>query len=153
YRILSFAPSSAAPEDSIIVTLEFTPKAVGRCNAIINSNGGGFCMDSAMTPIERTAIGNSEVYKNESSGFSLGENFPNPFNHSTTFSCTIPKESEVRISLSDMTGKIVKIISSGRISEGEHRVTFDASDLASGSYILSLESGAVRLTREIILAK
>ena len=112
------------------------------------------CNASSAASITDIWNNSSGVIANESTShgnfFSL---YPNPFKNITHFTYSIPKESEVRIALTDKTGKLVKIISSGRISEGEHSVTFDASALVSGSYILSLESGSTRLTREIILTK
>ena len=95
----------------------------------------------------------NRVYDNTTSGFSLSQNFPNPFSGTSSFSYTTPKETEVKLSVRDMTGKQVKILIEGRVSEGLHQVNFDAGNLPSGSYLLILESGSTQLTKEMILAK
>jgi hypothetical protein len=86
-------------------------------------------------------------------GFALDQNYPNPFVHSTTFNYTLPTESTIRITLNDMTGKQVKVLVSGRVTGGDHSVTFDASSLASGTYVYTLECGALRLSKDLVLSK
>ncbi len=91
--------------------------------------------------------------KTEEAGFSLGQNYPNPFASVTTFNFTTPTEAQIVLSISDLTGRQIKVITSGNVSSGEHTVQFDASTLSSGSYIITLESGAIRLARQIVVAR
>jgi len=134
---------------------KFVPKSIGlRIAEVTFPNAGPCGNDLAIQLLGQGVVIKIGVHQvAHADGFILGEIFPNPTTGITKFNYTTPKESEIRITLSDMTGKVVKTITSGRVSEGEHPVTFDASDLPSGSYIISLESGNVRLTRELILAK
>ncbi|MEP7234906.1 MAG: T9SS type A sorting domain-containing protein, partial [Ignavibacteriota bacterium] len=114
----------------------------------------GPCQEQAVTvALNGEGIVNSVASTISNGGFSLGSNYPNPFVRATTFEYTLPKESVVRITLSDMTGKLVRELASGRISEGSHTLTFDASGLASGTYIYTLESGAIRLSKSMVLSK
>ncbi|MBS1903305.1 MAG: choice-of-anchor D domain-containing protein [Bacteroidetes bacterium] len=89
----------------------------------------------------------------EQAGFSLGQNYPNPFAASTSFRYTTPTEAPVSITISDLTGHLVSTIASGRVSAGEHLVSFDASELASGTYVISLKSGSISLARQIVVTK
>jgi hypothetical protein len=89
----------------------------------------------------------------EQAGFTLGQNYPNPFGSVTTFSFTTPTEASIVLSISDLTGRQIKTITSGNVSAGDHTVQFDASDLSSGSYVITLESGSVKLARQIVVMK
>ncbi len=91
--------------------------------------------------------------KTEEAGFSLGQNYPNPFASVTTFSFTTPTEAQIVLSISDLTGRQIKVITSGNVSSGDHTVQFDASTLANGSYIIALESNNIRLARQIVVAR
>ncbi|HYM21500.1 MAG TPA: T9SS type A sorting domain-containing protein, partial [Candidatus Kapabacteria bacterium] len=86
-------------------------------------------------------------------GFSLGQNYPNPFAATTTFTYTTPTEAPVELTLSDLTGRTIRTITSGKVSAGAHEITINADELASGTYIVSLSSGAVRLNRQMVVTK
>ena len=86
-------------------------------------------------------------------GFILNQSYPNPSVGMTNFTYTTPRETEVRISLVDLTGKSIRTLISGRVSEGQHSVNFDAKDLPSGTYLYMLESQNTRLVRQMILTK
>jgi Secretion system C-terminal sorting domain len=64
----------------------------------------------------------------------LSQNFPNPFNPSTTIKYELPKSSEVTLSVYDMLGRQVSMLVNDRRSAGVHEVKFDGSNLASGVY-------------------
>jgi len=154
FKILSLVPANISPGMQMTVTVEFSSNDTNTCSAILSFPSAGPCQDSVVSIqlIGKGTLANS-VEKTAEGNFVLDQNFPNPFSGVTSFNYSTPNESEVNIILSDMTGKIVKTIINGKVSEGKHLVTFDASNLPSGSYIISLESGSERLTREVILAK
>jgi hypothetical protein len=86
-------------------------------------------------------------------GFVLEQNAPNPALGSTNITFTAPKTSDVRIFLADMTGKMVKTIANSSYPAGSHSVSLDTKDLSSGSYVYILESGNVRLARQMVITK
>ncbi len=67
--------------------------------------------------------------------FTLHGNYPNPFNPGTTFHFTIPKQDVVDINIFNMLGQKVSTIQSETLSAGTHKITFDGSHLASGTYL------------------
>jgi hypothetical protein len=85
--------------------------------------------------------------------FSLSENFPNPFNPTTTIRFQLPESSVIRLSVIDLTGHEVAVIVNGTEPPGEHEVTFDASDLASGVYLCRLRAGSNVQTRKMLLLR
>ena len=85
--------------------------------------------------------------------YSLGQNFPNPFNPTTVISYQLPVNTVVTLNVYDVLGREVKTIISERQTAGAHSVTFDASSLASGVYFYRLQAGAFVETRKLIVMK
>jgi len=77
--------------------------------------------------------------------FVVSQNFPNPFNPSTTISYSIPKENTVTIKLFDVQGKEIATIFSGFVNAGSHRFNFEVKqtklNLSSGTYIVKVRYG------------
>jgi|GEM_PF-3583325 len=90
--------------------------------------------------------------KDESSpqGFFLYQNHPNPFNSTTTISFDLPEVSEIRLSLFDLNGKEIKLLTEGEFAAGHHGITLDATDLPTGIFFYRLEQSA---PRSLVLAK
>ncbi len=86
-------------------------------------------------------------------GYSLSQNFPNPFNPSTVISFQLPVDGDVNLAVYDALGREVAVLVDEPMSAGAHSVTFDAGQLASGVYIYVLTSGEVRLTHTMTLVK
>ncbi len=87
------------------------------------------------------------------SGYYLAQNYPNPFNAVTELVYAIAEPGYVRLCVYDLTGRLVAMLADEDQSAGEHRVTFDASDLASGVYIYRLEAGAFVSQQKMVLLK
>jgi hypothetical protein len=87
------------------------------------------------------------------SDFQLEQNYPNPFNPSTIIKFSLNKSDNVRLVVSDMLGREVATLIDEVRSAGNHAVTFNASDLASGVYLYSLVSGDQKITKKMLLMK
>lgn len=87
------------------------------------------------------------------SGFNLSQNYPNPFNPTTTISFTMGKASNASLKVYDYLGREVATLVNGFKSSGQHSVSFDASNLASGTYIYILQAGNTRLSSKMTLIK
>lgn len=88
----------------------------------------------------------------------LNQNFPNPFNPTTTIKFSLPKSAEIRLIVYNVLGQEVTRLAEGRYSAGEYTVSFDAasaasSALASGIYFYRLEANGHTLTRKMSLLK
>ncbi len=86
-------------------------------------------------------------------GYKLYQNFPNPFNPSTTFRFEVPKISNVKISLFDGLGKEIRLITNRVYSAGTHVITINLENLASGVYYYKMESENFRDVKKLILLK
>ena len=71
-------------------------------------------------------------------GFRL---YPNPVSEEGFIDFTLDESSNVRISLYDLDGRLVKTDKLGMIQEGSHTITMPVGDIAEGLYILELNAG------------
>lgn len=84
-------------------------------------------------------------------GFSLSQNFPNPFNPSTVIRFTVPFAQHVTLSVYDMLGRRIAVLTDGIRNAGSHDVPFRADGLASGIYLYRLQTSAGSVTRTMTL--
>jgi hypothetical protein len=85
--------------------------------------------------------------------FVLLQNFPNPFNPSTTIRYNILSRSLVTLTVFDLLGREVATLVDGMQDPGEKTVTFDGSALASGVYFYRLKAGEFVQTRKLVLVR
>ncbi|MFH1197858.1 MAG: T9SS type A sorting domain-containing protein [bacterium] len=85
--------------------------------------------------------------------FSLEQNFPNPFNPSTTIRISVPEPSFVIIKLYDILGAEISTLLYGELNTGVYDLRFDAYNLASGIYIYRMTAGSYIETRKMNLLK
>lgn len=87
-------------------------------------------------------------------GFSLKQNFPNPFNPSTSIQFNIPKASLVSLKVYDITGKeVATLVSNENLAAGTFQYDFAAKSLASGMYFYTLTAGDYKETKKMMLVK
>lgn len=85
--------------------------------------------------------------------YNLGQNYPNPFNPTTTISYVLAKSGNVKISLYDITGKLVNQFDIGLKSAGKYEYIFNGENLASGVYIYKIETIDFTDFKKMILIK
>lgn len=83
----------------------------------------------------------------------LSQNYPNPFNPTTNISFSVPNEGLVKVSVFDLSGRMVAGLVNEYKSAGSYSVTFNASELSSGIYYYSIETGSSRITKQMMLIK
>jgi type IX secretion system substrate protein/uncharacterized protein DUF5689/VCBS repeat protein len=86
--------------------------------------------------------------------FYADQNYPNPFNPSTTIKFGLPAESVVDLRIYDVLGREVRSIVNGQsLKAGTYSYVFDASNIASGTYIYRLTTGNNVVTKKMLLLK
>jgi photosystem II stability/assembly factor-like uncharacterized protein len=85
--------------------------------------------------------------------FSLSQNFPNPFNPSTTINFTLPVSGNVSLKVYDMVGREVATLVNSYTNAGSYSVSFDATRLSSGMYFYKLQSGEFTQVKKMMLLK
>ena len=90
--------------------------------------------------------------------FTLGNNYPNPFNPTTTFNFSIAKSGLVRIAVYNVLGQKIKTLLNKNMQAGNYKATWDGTDnfgshVSSGVYFYRLESQSFSVTKKMILMK
>jgi hypothetical protein len=127
--------------------------------ALYNQSNYGWTVDKwhytqTLPIIPLTIVG---VEKNENvipGEFNLNQNYPNPFNPTTTIDFTIAQNSIINLSIYSISGELVsELIQSSSFDKGNYKLTFDASNLASGTYIYTLKAGEQQISKKMTLVK
>jgi Secretion system C-terminal sorting domain len=86
--------------------------------------------------------------------FELSQNFPNPFNPTTTIEFSVPSDGHATLKVYNTIGQQVETLFDGAATAGEyHQATFDASRLASGVYFAQLRFGNGMQMKKLLLVK
>jgi|GEM_PF-6114036 len=85
--------------------------------------------------------------------FMISEPYPNPFNPSISFDLYIPTAGAVSINVYDVNGRLINEINKGFLSNGEYSFVWNASDQASGVYILQTVFRGTFKSRKLLLLK
>jgi len=85
--------------------------------------------------------------------FKLEQNFPNPFNPTTTIRYSIPQRSNVVLKVYDVLANEVATLVNEDKDRGVYKTNFDASQLASGIYLYRIQAGSFVETKKMILLK
>lgn len=85
--------------------------------------------------------------------YHLTPNYPNPFNPVTNIRFTIPKASNVNISVFNSAGEKVAEVIDKYMAAGEYELNFNADGLSSGAYFYKLTAGDFTQIRKMLLIK
>jgi hypothetical protein len=105
-----------------------------------------------------TSTGTPQNVELTPSKYSLTQNFPNPFNPSTTINYKIALKGSVKLQVFDILGRLVATLVNTTQDAGEHQVKWEGrSDngtlLSSGIYFYRLQSGNFTKTERMLLLK
>jgi len=81
----------------------------------------------------------------------LRDIYPNPANSITVIPIDLQRPAQVRVTLSDMTGRTVKVISDDQAPKGVSKLFLDASDLAPGAYSVNLQSEGKTYSKRLMV--
>ncbi|MBI5476140.1 MAG: T9SS type A sorting domain-containing protein [Ignavibacteriales bacterium] len=85
--------------------------------------------------------------------FSLGENYPNPFNPSTRLQVSMPKLARLQVAVYNLLGQKVATLVDEVREAGYHTVEWNASSVASGVYFIRMNADAFSSVRKVMLMK
>jgi formylglycine-generating enzyme required for sulfatase activity len=91
-------------------------------------------------------------------GFVLFQNFPNPFNPSTTIKFQVSNAglhpiNFVKLCVFDIVGKEVEVLVNEKLNSGTYTVTWDASNYSSGIYFCKMITDNMVSTKKMILIR
>ncbi len=79
--------------------------------------------------------------------------YPNPATHFTNVELAVTSETLIRISIFDVLGHQVRVVSERSYSAGNYQVAIDLSDLVSGNYVIEMKSSTGRKAKILSVAK
>ncbi len=85
--------------------------------------------------------------------WTLGVNYPNPFNPQTTIPITLQSSGQITLEIFDVLGRSQVVLAHGLTSAGNHSYTLDASGWNSGTYLVRLTTEKGIQTRLLTLLK
>ncbi|NIR51353.1 choice-of-anchor D domain-containing protein [candidate division KSB1 bacterium] len=90
--------------------------------------------------------------------YELNQNYPNPFNPSTTVTFAVPKSGEVKVTIYNLRGQLIRTLISREVVAGQHKVIWDGKDnnnlkAASGVYVYRLQANDFVATKRLVLTK
>lgn len=85
--------------------------------------------------------------------YSLYQNFPNPFNPTTTIHFALPERTATTIVLFDVLGQTVQTLLSEELDAGYHHITFDGTHLPSGIYFYQIRTKKFSDTKKMLLLR
>jgi len=90
--------------------------------------------------------------------YTLIQNYPNPFNPTTTIAFTLPDKGDVRLVIYDSAGRLVKVLTQGRLQAGRHTIRWNGLNAsgvaaASGVYIYQLRYNGKTLSRKMLMLR
>jgi hypothetical protein len=88
-----------------------------------------------------------------SDGFSLDQNYPNPFSGTSNVEITLPVGCLVHLAIVNVEGQVVQTVLNQHYDAGSFEISLDATGLASGTYYYQMTAGDVTLTRQMVVMK
>jgi 5-hydroxyisourate hydrolase-like protein (transthyretin family) len=85
--------------------------------------------------------------------FKLEQNFPNPFNPTTTIQYQLPQDARVTLKVYDILGSEVATLVNEEQEAGYKEIQFNGNNIASGMYVYRLQSGDFISTKKMMVVK
>ena len=85
--------------------------------------------------------------------YALKNNYPNPFNPTTTIDFSLAEPQHAVLTVFSVTGQTIAQLVDSDLPAGNHSVVFDASNVKSGLYFYRLEAGDYSATRKMTIVK
>ena len=135
----------------IVFGITFKALQSGRLSDLVRINSSYTVAEAYNSNSELMNVAMSFDNKLVAGGFDLYQNTPNPFASVTTIGFYLPEATSATLTISDVQGKVVKVIP-GDFAKGYNNVTVKRSDLgASGVLYYRLDTGSDSATRKMIL--
>ena len=123
---------------------------------VVNPNEEIFSADGDYN-VEEVIAATSEGYITVNlvtpNAIAIGDAYPNPFNPSTSFDINVGTAGEVSVMVYNLNGQVVDMIHDGPMDAGVYNMTWNASDLSSGMYIVKANNADVTVSQKVMLIK
>jgi hypothetical protein len=101
-----------------------------------------------------TSVTNINTVSTESpKEFKLYENYPNPFNPTTTIRFSVPKSEQVTLKIYNAEGRLVSELLNNYFNPGTYEIRWNAPHFSTGVYFYVLKSASFTDTKRMVLIK
>ncbi|MCP4546970.1 MAG: T9SS type A sorting domain-containing protein [bacterium] len=142
--------------ESIPITFDATglPDGTYRAEVLVTNSTG----TPVMVPVQIIVSNSGTSVEETPAALNLAQNHPNPFNPTTAIDFALTTPGNVKLTVFDVQGRIVKSLVDGHLTPGNHQIVWDGRDdqdqpLASGMYFYRLDIDSGSLTRKMMLLK
>ena len=119
----------------------------------VKYNVEGRIKDNSIVPRCKKDLAASSYEAEIAGSVTLFDNYPNPFNPTTTISYEIPDAGFVSLKIYNTLGQEVATLANENIRAGHYDVVWNAANLPSGVYFYKLQAGNFVKTKKMLLAK
>ncbi|WP_069131606.1 T9SS type A sorting domain-containing protein [Rhodohalobacter halophilus] len=141
------ASGSVDPGESVMVTVRYIPSRdrIHEGTIRISHNASNAASPISIS-LKGEALRADEIAR-------LEDNYPNPFNPTTTIPYVLPETSDVRLDIYNVSGQLVQTLVNTQQGEGRYNLQFDAANLASGMYFYRLIVNDNVFVKRLLLVK
>ncbi len=137
----------------------------GKCDSYVDANGDGKCDNKSAATCDGAGKGKMHGNKGNcgsscgtkantsANTATLNQNYPNPVTDNTKIAFNLKAKSDVKVTLSDNNGNLVKELLNGNLPAGDHSVDLNAKDLNPGNYFYSITVGGKVQSKQMIVVK
>ena len=136
---------------ALTVSLNLNTTYYWRVSALNTGGEGAFSATRSFTIVRTTNV--ERLDSGLATDFAMSQNYPNPFNPTTTIRFSLPSSSNVRITIYNAVGNLVRLLVNGHYAPGQYSVTWDASSLPSGVYFYRIQTESFVDTKRLVLLK
>ncbi|KAA3661087.1 MAG: T9SS C-terminal target domain-containing protein [Calditrichaeota bacterium] len=146
-NLLSELELSVAGDNELIVNIDGLTASITKPDAAwvgadtlvftVADPGGASASVSAVFSVKNTASGVQELTLPDE--FALHQNYPNPFNPQTTIAFDLKQSGEVKLTIYDITGRMVTKLVDNFVQAGRHKIVWDATNVATGTYLIVIQ--------------
>ncbi|MFC1694004.1 M56 family metallopeptidase [Candidatus Latescibacterota bacterium] len=134
---------------------KWSPDGRKICYLVPKNTGNCIYICDFIPPVDPKPVA---VESSEPEKFSLSENYPNPFNTSTTIEFFLPEAGAANLAIFNITGQKIRELVSEHKDAGGHRVVWDSCDddgmkASTGTYLSRLSYDGNVLTDKMLLVK
>ena len=124
---------------------------------VINPEGEEIFKSSGDFKVDEVLVTNSQefidVVKELPVSFTLSNAYPNPFNPTTTLTLDMADASFASVKVFNLRGEVVGVLMNDMVDAGSYTMTWDASNLSSGVYMIRAEASGQIATQKVMLVK
>jgi Secretion system C-terminal sorting domain len=119
----------------------------------VNDSTVALVYPTTFTITNPTLVGTGNNTSELPKEFKLYENYPNPFNPTTSIKYDIANNSFVKLTVYDVTGKEVETLVNDNLQAGRYEASFNGSTYSSGIYFAKIEAGSYKHIIKMVMIK